>query len=124
MVLGNLHPDQIIQDKIPFGGQHTEDVDSAVDAFNCGELPVLLAHAGSLHGMNIQGACRHMIWFGITWNLESYQQAVWRLYRQGQAAESVMVYHIVAEGTLDEQVVLTLADKAATQEQVEALLHG
>ena len=96
----------------------------AVEAFNAGALPVMLAHAGSLHGMNIQGACRHMIWFGITWNLESYKQAVWRIYRQGQKAESVMVYHIVAEGTLDESVVLALADKAATQEQVEELLHG
>jgi SNF2 family DNA or RNA helicase len=105
-------------------GASGNKLQKAVDGFNAGEIPVLLAHAGSLHGMNIQGACRHMVWFGITWNLESYQQAVWRLYRQGQKAESVMVYHLVGEDTLDETVVHVLGQKEATQNQIEELLSG
>lgn len=96
-----------------------------VDAFNSGELPYMVAHAGSLHGMNIQGYCRHMVWFCIPWNLENYMQAVWRLYRQGQQLDKpVMCYHLVAEGTLDETVVEVLASKGATQDQLQELLKA
>lgn len=94
-----------------------------VDTFNRGELPYLLAHPSSTHGMNIQGSCYHMVWFGITWNLESYIQAVWRLYRQGQRSKTVMVYHLVAEGTLDERVVKVLNHKEQDQTAFEDMLN-
>ena len=72
--------------------------------FNKGEIPFLVAHGGNVHGLNIQGNCNHMVWYGITWNLEHYIQSVWRLYRQGQQATMVMCYMLVATGTLDERV--------------------
>lgn len=92
--------------------------------FNTGALQFMLAHAGSLHGLNIQNNCRHMTWYGIPWNLENYIQAVWRLYRQGENMDTVMCYHIVAQDTLDEKVMEVLIDKAATQDMVENLLKG
>ena len=90
--------------------------------FNSGKIKYLLAHPGSSHGLNIQGHCFHMVWFGITWNLEHFIQAVWRLYRQGQSSSMVMCYLLVAQGTLDERVVEVLNHKEAEQEELENLL--
>ena len=56
-----------------------------------------------------------MVWFGITWSLELYQQTVARLYRQGQTAKTVVVQHIIAEGTLDERILRALKKKDKTQ---------
>ena len=56
-----------------------------------------------------------MVWFGITWSLELYQQTVARLYRQGQAAKTVVVQHIIAEGTIDERILRALKKKDKTQ---------
>jgi SNF2 family DNA or RNA helicase len=68
------------------------------------------------HGLNLQGSCHHVIWFGITWNLEHYDQAIARVYRQGQKNEHVFVYHLVAKDTLDERVLDTLTAKDKTQQ--------
>ena len=57
-----------------------------------------------------------MIWFGLTWNLEYYQQAVARLHRQGQA-EQVTIYRLITEGTVDEDVASSLSGKESTQEE-------
>jgi SNF2 family DNA or RNA helicase len=93
-----------------------------VDRFNRGEIPVVLGHPGSMaHGLNLQEACRHIIWYGITWNLEYYDQAIARVYRQGQKADRVFVYHIVAKGTLDEVVLKRLTEKDRDQ---QAILRG
>lgn len=90
---------------------------SLVDRFNAGVIPVLLGHPASMgHGLNLQAVCRHVIWFGITWDLELYDQAIARVYRQGQKAESVLVYHIVAKRTKDEDVMLALEKKDRTQQ--------
>lgn len=108
-------------------GQSRKNFTAAVNEFNTpgSDLRYVLAHSGSLHGINIQADCRHMVWYGITWNYENYKQAVTRLYRQGQKLTApVMVYHIVAEGTLDEAVVQVLIDKEATQAMVEDMLKG
>jgi SNF2 family DNA or RNA helicase len=89
--------------------------DAFVDSFNRGELSRLLAHPASAgHGLNLQGSCHHIIWFGIPWNLEYYDQAIARVYRQGQNAEKVFVYHIIAKDTKDEDVakVLNLKDRS------------
>ena len=56
-----------------------------------------------------------MVWFGITWSLELYQQTVARLYRQGQTAKTVVVQHIIAEGTIDERILRALKQKDKMQ---------
>lgn len=90
---------------------------STIDRFNAGQIPLLLGHPASMgHGLNLQGSCHHIIWFGITWNLEYYDQAIARVYRQGQKSEHVFVYHIVASGTLDEKVLRVLTSKDRTQQ--------
>lgn len=98
------------------------DVAAIVERFNQGDIPLLIGHPASMgHGLNLQGACSHVIWFGITWNLEHYDQAIARLYRQGQNAKIVRCYHLVAEGTLDEKVLRVLGRKDKTQQD---LLHA
>lgn len=99
------------------GGLSDKKLNSIIDRFNSGDLPLLLGHPASMgHGLNLQGKCHHVIWFGITWNLEYYDQAIARVYRQGQKAEHVFVYHIVASGTLDEKVLRVLTSKDRTQQ--------
>jgi SNF2 family DNA or RNA helicase len=100
---------------------HTQ-FDLTVDRFNRGEIPVVLGHPGSVSlGLNLQGTCHHIIWFGITWNLEFYDESIARIYRQGQESSHVYVYHIVAKGTLDEEVVRRLTAKDRDQQN---FLHG
>lgn len=85
--------------------------------FNLGEIPILLGHPASMgHGLNLQGACHHIVWFGIPWDLEYYDQAVARVYRQGQTSSRVFVHHIVAKDTKDEEVIKTLDSKDRTQQ--------
>lgn len=87
-----------------------------VNAWNRGEIPLLLAHPDSAgHGLNLQAGGHIMVWFGLTWSLEKYQQANARLYRQGQK-QPVTIYHIVARDTVDEHVVEVLTGKATRQE--------
>lgn len=87
-----------------------------IDGFNAGNVPILLGHPGSMgHGLNLQGSCHHIIWFGIPWNLEHYIQAIARVYRQGQKSNSVFVYHLAARETLDEYVLKVLSQKDQTQ---------
>lgn len=86
-------------------GQHIAD-------FNAGRIPYLCGHPQSMgHGLNMQGSCRHVCWFGITWNFEHYDQAIRRVYRQGQKSDTVFIYHIVARNTLDEKVLGVLGKK-------------
>ena len=99
-----------------------------ITAWNNGEIPILFAHpAAAGHGLNLQEGGHIIVWFGLPWSLELYQQANARLHRQGQE-QSVIVHHILCEGTVDERVVRTLQNKDATQrELLEALkgyLHG
>lgn len=87
--------------------------------FNSGRIPVLLGHPGSMGvGLNLQGSCHHVIWFGIPWDLMHYDQTIARVYRQGQSSEKVFVYHIVAEGTRDERVSKVLSQKDRTQKDI------
>lgn len=86
--------------------------------FNAGKIPVLAGHPASMgHGLNMQGACHHVCWFGITWNFEYYDQAIRRVYRQGQK-NTVIVHHIVARGTLDETVLKVLGRKEREQKDL------
>lgn len=105
-------------------GLSEKKLDSTIDAFNRGDVPILLGHPASMgHGLNLQGTCHHVIWFGITWNLEYYDQAIARVYRQGQRSEHVFVYHLVASGTLDEKVLRVLTSKDKTQQGLLSALH-
>ena len=75
----------------------------------------LIHPASAGHGLNLQSGGNMLIWFGLTWSLELYQQTVARLWRQGQAAETVVVQHIITAGTIDEQVMKALESKDHTQ---------
>lgn len=86
------------------------------DAWNRGEIDLLLAHpASAAYGLNLQEGGNHVIWFGLNWSLELYQQANARLHRQGQK-QKVIVHHLVVEGGRDEDVMKALEDKGVTQE--------
>ena len=101
------------------GDMSPKKFSETVDRFNRGEIPVLLGHPGSMaHGLNLQATCHHMVWFGITWNLEYYDQAIARIYRQGQQSERVFIYHIVSRGTLDEVVLTRLNQKDREQQSL------
>lgn len=86
-----------------------------VRAWNRGEIPILLAHPASAgYGLNLQAGGHIIVWFGLTWSLEQYQQANARLERQGQK-EPVVIHHLVAEGTIDKRVIRVLARKETGQ---------
>ena len=92
------------------------DRDETIARWNRGEIPVALIHPASAgHGLNLQSGGSTLVWFGITWSLELYQQTVARLYRQGQSANTVVVQHIIAEGTIDERILRALKRKDKTQ---------
>ena len=94
----------------------TKDFTKLVHDFNAGKIDILLGHPASIgHGLNLQGACYHEIWFGITWNFEHYDQTIRRIYRQGQEAPIVYVYHIVAKNTRDVRVQEVLQRKDRQQ---------
>lgn len=90
-----------------------------VEKWNRGEIDVLLAHPASTgHGLNMQGGGNTIVWYGLPWSLELYQQANARLYRQGQKAPSVVIHHLVAKDTMDEKVLEVLGHKEAKQEDI------
>jgi SNF2 family DNA or RNA helicase len=93
------------------------------EAWNRGELPVLLVHPQSAaHGLNLQGAGRAVIFFSLTWDLDGYDQLIRRVYRQGQT-KPVFIYNVVARKTIDEVVLEALGSKNRTQRSLLALLE-
>ena len=87
--------------------------------WNKGNVPVGILHPASAgHGLNLQKGGHHLVWFGLTWSLELYQQTNARLWRQGQEAETVVIQHIVTEGTIDEEILKALENKDAQQERL------
>ncbi|MFP3153338.1 DEAD/DEAH box helicase [Lachnospiraceae bacterium ZAX-1] len=98
---------------IPFAKLDSSD---SIRRWNNGELPVALIHPASAgHGLNLQNGGSTLIWFGLTWSLELYQQTNARLWRQGQSASTVVIGHIIAKGTIDEQILRALQTKDKTQ---------
>lgn len=92
------------------------DTDESISKWNKGEIAVGLLHPQSCgHGINLQEGGNTLIWFGITWSLELYQQTIGRLYRQGQNSKTVTVIHLVTQGTIDERILKALSDKDTTQ---------
>ncbi len=105
------------------------DSSESLSRWNKGELQAALIHPASAgHGLNLQGGGSFLIWFGLTWSLELYQQTVARLWRQGQQSETVVVQHIITDKTIDESIMKVLSGKAETQdaliEAVKAELAG
>ena len=89
-----------------------------IKAWNEGRIEMLLAHPASAgHGLNLQHGGSIAIWFGLSWSLELYQQANKRLHRSGQK-HTVIIHHLVADGTIDEAVMAALKAKKAGQDSL------
>lgn len=96
------------------------DIKTSADIkdWNAGKIPVALIHPASAgHGLNIQQGGHILVWFGLTWSLELYQQTNARLWRQGQT-NVVTIHHIITKGTVDEDVMAALEQKDVTQERL------
>jgi len=84
--------------------------------WNAGNIPVAVIHPVSAgHGLNLQAGGSTMVWFGLTWSLELYQQTNARLWRQGQQADTVIIHHIITRDSIDEQIMEALRRKDKTQ---------
>ena len=87
----------------------------SIKRWNDGEIPIAAIHPASAgHGLNLHAGGSTLIWFGLTWSLELYQQTNARLWRQGQK-KTVVIHHLIAKGTIDERVMKALNDKNNTQ---------
>ena len=94
------------------------------DDWNARKIDLLLAHpASAAYGLNLQQGGNHVIWFGLNWSLELYQQANKRLHRQGQT-EKVIIHHLIVSGGVDEDVISALLDKGSTQERLLSALKA
>ena len=84
--------------------------------WNNGDIPVAVIHPASAgHGLNLQSGGSTLIWFGLTWSLELYQQTNARLWRQGQSSGTVVIEHIITKGTIDERILKALSLKEVSQ---------
>ena len=104
---------RLTEQKIPF---ERLDSDSSINRWNKGQISVALIHPASAgHGLNLQCGGNTLVWFGMIWSLELYQQTVARLWRQGQQSGTVVVQHILTAGTIDERIMKVLLQKGNTQ---------
>ncbi len=95
---------------------------SELEQWNKGSIRMLAVHPMSAgHGLNAQYGGSIIVWFGLTWSLEGYQQLNKRLHRQGQT-KPVRIIHLIMEGGMDEKVMLAIANKAQTQDELLAYL--
>lgn len=97
---------------------HVREIKSSKDItdWNNGDIPVAVIHPASAgHGLNLQAGGSTLIWFGLTWSLELYQQTNARLWRQGQTSGTVVIEHIITKGTIDERILKALSLKEVTQ---------
>ena len=101
--------------KLNVSYQEVQSSDS-IRNWNAGKLQVGLLHpAAAGHGLNLQAGGSHLIWFGLTWSLELYQQTNARLWRQGQQSETVVIQHLITKCTIDERILKALTQKEQTQ---------
>ena len=99
-------------------GPRTIETQQDIRDWNDGKIPLLLAQPASMgHGLNLQAGGHIIVWYGLTWSLELYQQANARLYRQGQQ-HPVIIHRLIAKGTIDEDVIKRLATKDKMQESL------
>lgn len=117
------HDLQRLRERFPHA--ETLDAPDAVRRWNAGQIPLLLAHPASAgHGLNLQHGGHVVVWFGLNWSLELYEQFNARLHRQGQTRQ-VIVHHIVARDTVDDAVVRALQGKQTIQRALlDALKHS
>ena len=103
--------------KARFGDKCREiNTEASIRKWNSGDIQIGLIHPMSAgHGLNLQSGGSILVWFGLTWSLELYQQTIGRLYRQGQT-RSVIIHHIVSKDTIDERVMLALKNKEVSQD--------
>ena len=116
-----------IEDRLKEKGITFERLDDSesIERWNRGEIPVLLlSPASAAHGLNLQSGGSCIIWFGLTWSLELYQQTNGRLWRQGQKAKTVVINHIITKNTIDERILSVLKTKDATQEELIAAVKA
>lgn len=114
------------KDRIKARYKNSKTLETADDIkkWNEGEIEILLAHPASAgHGLNLQSGGHIIIWFGLTWSLELYMQANARLDRQGQK-ETVIIHHLVAKDTVDEDVINALENKEIGQEALLAAVRA
>lgn len=98
--------------------KQAREIDTSKDIrdWNSGKIPLGLIHPASAgHGLNLQEGGCNLVWFGLTWSLELYQQCNARLYRQGQKSDTVVIQHIVCKDTIDERVMKALESKNTNQ---------
>ena len=117
---------QRIMEHLSSIGYQPRDIKESEDIrqWNAGAIPVALIHPASAgHGLNIQTGGHILIWYGLTWSLELYQQTNARLWRQGQQ-ETVTIHHIITKDTVDEDVLAALASKDVTQEKLIAAVKA
>lgn len=115
-----------IMEHLTAAGYAPRDLKESKDIqdWNSGSIPVALIHPASAgHGLNIQSGGHILIWFGLTWSLELYQQTNARLWRQGQSS-TVTIHHIITKDTVDEDVLSALASKDVTQEKLIAAVKA
>ena len=120
------HDHQRIMEHLTACGYSPRDIRESEDIkdWNTGKMAVALIHPASAgHGLNIQEGGHILIWFGLTWSLELYQQTNARLWRQGQR-DTVTIHHIVCENTVDEDVLNALSSKNVTQEKLIAAVKA
>jgi SNF2 family DNA or RNA helicase len=96
-----------------------------IDDWNAGNIPVAVIHPASAgHGLNLQSGGSTLVWFGLTWSLELYQQTNARLWRQGQKSRTVVIQHIVTADTIDGQILNALKRKDKTQSALIAAVKA
>lgn len=120
------HDRERILQHLQSAGYDPRDIKESEDiqSWNAGSIPVALIHPASAgHGLNIQEGGHILIWFGLTWSLELYQQTNARLWRQGQS-NTETIHHIITKDTVDEDVLAALASKDVTQEKLIAAVKA
>ncbi len=106
--------------KVPiiYGGVSNAQARELVQQWNLGKIPLLLCHPKSLsHGMNLQAGSNIILWYGLTWSGEQYEQLIGRLKRQGQKEDNVVVHHFVIRKTIDVAIMAALRAKAKGQNE-------
>jgi SNF2 family DNA or RNA helicase len=116
-----------IQERFPAAREIRTSKD--ITEWNAGKIPLAVIHPASAgHGLNLQAGGSTLVWFGLTWSLELYQQTNARLWRQGQTSSTVVIHHIMTKGTIDVQIMQALERKDKTQsaliDAVKAQLGG
>ena len=120
------HDRERIEEHLTKMGCHPRNIKTSEDIrdWNAGVIPVALIHPASAgHGLNIQQGGHILVWFGLTWSLELYQQTNARLWRPGQT-DVVTIHHIITKGTVDEDVMAALEEKDVTQEKLIAAVKA